>query len=289
MNTRANDSRRALRGKYRRRRAFISIFMLLFISAAIYTLLERNQPWKLQSDEAPAQTEANLTPPETTEREATKREDTKRETTVEKADASLLPPPEESCDSLKVLVGRKHALPPDYQPKDLVSLSARGVPTAGSDYHMIRRVAAEPLGELVSAAASDGEALIVLSAYRSYARQRQNFAHFTGVYGEDAEEVSAPPGQSQHQLGTTVDFTNAEVNYQLLPTFGKTSASKWLEDNAWKHGFIITYPDNDEAGTGRQWEPWEYRFVGVETAKRVHESGLSLRKYLVKVGVRPRC
>ncbi|MGH3090153.1 MAG: M15 family metallopeptidase, partial [Rubrobacteraceae bacterium] len=123
----------------------------------------------------------------------------------------------------------------------------------------------------------------------SYFEQQQNFTHFTGIYGDDAEIVSAPPGQSQHQLGTTVDFTNAEVGYQLLPSFGETSASEWLEKNARKYGFVITYPNGDEQKTGRQWEPWEYRFVGVKTAKEIHESDLSLREYLIEEGVKPVC
>ncbi len=265
----------------RRRRVLIPAFVLMCVSAAVYGLADASGLWNFWNEENPTEIEARSFSEETAE---------ERKDPVKQSDpAPSLPPPEESCDDLRVLVGKNHGLPPDYQPENLSSLRAYGVPAYGGDPLLLRRNAIEPLEGLVSAAASDGQELLVLSAYRSYAKQRQNFAHFTGVYGEDAEEVSAPPGQSQHQLGTTVDFTNAEVNYELLPAFGETSASKWLEGNAWKHGFIITYPNDDKSGTGRQWEPWEYRYVGADLAKRIHESGLSLRKFLTEEGVRPLC
>lgn len=261
---------------------------LLCAAAVAYALMGAGSPWTSQSGENPSDggegSAAN--PVETGAVEATG-----KETSEDRERPSPpLPPPEESCDDPRVLVGKRHALPPDYRPNDLASLANYGVPTLPpSGEFLIRREAAEPLGELISAAGSSGHELVVLSAYRSYAEQQQNFAHFTGIYGEDAEIVSAPPGQSQHQLGTAVDFTNAEVNYELLPSFGETDAGKWLEKNAWKHGFIITYPDGDEQGTGRQWEPWEYRYVGDGLAKDIHESGMSLREFLTEEGVRPLC
>lgn len=259
--------------------------MLVCACVAAYALVEANRPTAgggSPAEETEAST-ANMV-------EARATEETGREEAGNRT-GSEEPAPGESCDDPRVLVGKRHELPPDYQPEDLAPLAAYGVPTyaPNGDDLLVRRGALDPLAELISAASSDSQELVVLSAYRSYAEQHQNFAHFTTVYGEDAEIVSAPPGQSQHQLGTTIDFTNAEVGYELLPAFGDTSASKWLEENAWKHGFIITYPDGDEHGTGRQWEPWEYRYVGAELAKKIHDSELSLREFLTEEGVRPLC
>jgi D-alanyl-D-alanine carboxypeptidase len=125
-----------------------------------------------------------------------------------------LPPPEESCDDLRVLVDRSHSLPPDYYPEDLAPLWACGVPTLGSGEMLLRREAAKHLGHLVEDAAADGEELVVASAYRSYAHQRVSHARLASIYGTGAEAMSATPGHSQHQLGTAVDFTNAAAGYE---------------------------------------------------------------------------
>jgi D-alanyl-D-alanine carboxypeptidase len=198
------------------------------------------------------------------------------------------PTPAESCDSLRVLVDPAHPLPPDYVPEDLVSLWAYGIPTLGEDM-LLRREAAEHLSRLVSAAAADGEELVVASAYRSYRQQQGSYGRLTSVYGTGAGRISAPPGRSQHQLGTAVDFTNAWVGYKLRQSFGDTSASRWLTHHAPEYGFVLAYPIGKETQTGYRWEPWHYRYVGVENAKRLAESALSLQEFLEREGVLPRC
>jgi D-alanyl-D-alanine carboxypeptidase len=198
------------------------------------------------------------------------------------------PPPAKSCDSLRVLVDPAHPLPPDYAPEDLVSLWAFGIPTLDEDM-LLRREAAEHLSHLVAAAAADGEELVVASAYRSYLQQQGSYGRLTSVYGADAGRMSARPGRSQHQLGTAVDFTNAWVGYKLRQTFGVTSASWWLTHHAPEYGFVLAYPIGEETQTGYRWEPWHYRYVGVENAKRLVESGLSLQEFLEREGVLPRC
>jgi D-alanyl-D-alanine carboxypeptidase len=201
------------------------------------------------------------------------------------------PPPEGSCDDLGVLVDRSHPLPPDYAPEDLVALRAYGVPTLGSGEMEMRREAAGRLRDLVSAAAADGEELVVASAYRSYAAQEASHARLKGVYGPDAERMSASPGHSQHQLGTAVDFTNSAAGYQVWEPFGRTSASLWLSGHAREHGFVLAYPGGaeEEAETGYGWEPWHYRYVGAENAERLGDSGLSLQGFLERRGVVPSC
>lgn len=199
------------------------------------------------------------------------------------------PAPEESCDDLRVLVDRNHALPPYYAPRDLVSLRAYGVPVLRGGSPLLRREAARHLRDLVRAATADGEELVVASAYRSYAEQRATYAEFAAIYGEGAGSVSAPPGQSQHQLGTAVDFTNAAADYRLWWPFGDTSASAWLVENAPDYGFVLAYPSGKEDETGYQYEPWHYRYIGAENAARMKESGLSLQAFLTREGVVPRC
>jgi D-alanyl-D-alanine carboxypeptidase len=192
-----------------------------------------------------------------------------------------------TCDDLGVLVHPSHSLPSDYVPPDLVRLQDYGVPTLGSE--VLRRGAAEHLGGLVEDATADGEELVVASAYRSYHEQRLSHQRLTSVFGTGADRTSATPGHSQHQLGTTVDFTNAAAGYQLWVPFARTSAHRWLEQHAWEYGFVLAYPLGKEEETGYKWEPWHYRYVGVENARRIEESDLSLQEFLERSGTTPHC
>ena len=216
-------------------------------------------------------------------------DDSFEEETKEKLLALHLSAPAETCGDLRVLVDRSHSLPPDFVPDDLVALQAYGVPTLGSDVLQLQREAAEHLGRLVEAAAVDGEELVVASAYRSYEEQQISHERLESVYGAGAKGTSATPGHSQHQLGTAVDFTNAAVGYQVWLPFGETTAYWWLEHHAWEHGFVLAYPKGKEEETGYRWEPWHYRYVGVENARRLEESGLSLQEFLEREGVMPLC
>ena len=192
------------------------------------------------------------------------------------------------CNDPLVLVDREHGLPVDYAPDDLVSLRDLGVPILGRDA-LLRREAAGNLERLVASAAAVGEELTVTSAYRSYEDQRLSYARLVSIYGRGADKTSAPPGHSQHQLGTAVDFTNAAVGYEVRRNFGRTSASVWLQEHAHEHGFVLAYPRGGGADTGFHWEPWHYRYVGAENARRVRESPLDLQGYLVQEGVLPSC
>jgi D-alanyl-D-alanine carboxypeptidase len=203
----------------------------------------------------------------------------------ESSSASL----KESCDDLRALVDRSHPLPIDYVPEDLVSLWTYEIPTLGGSEMLLRRKAAEHLSSLVSNAAANGEELVVASAYRSYEEQRASHARLMSVFGADADGMSAAPGHSQHQLGTAVDFTNAAAGYQIWMPFAQTSAYWWLDHHAWEYGFVLAYPRGKEEQTGYQWEPWHYRYVGVEDATRLEKSDLSLQEYLEHEGATSHC
>jgi zinc D-Ala-D-Ala carboxypeptidase len=194
-----------------------------------------------------------------------------------------------TCDDVSVLVDRSHFLSPDYVPKDLVPLQDYNVPTLGSDVLRLRREVAENLRHLVEGATADGEELVVASAYRSYEEQQLSHQRLMSVFGADADGMSAAPGHSQHQLGTAVDFTNAAAGYRLGLPFAQTSAYRWLEHHAWEYGFVLAYPRGEEEQTGYQWEPWHYRYVGVEDAKRLERSDLSLQEFLESAGTLPHC
>ena len=120
------------------------------------------------------------------------------------------------------------------------------------------------------------------SAYRSYANQKATFDYWVRVDGyATAIKESARAGHSEHQLGTTLDFRSyggsAPWNYSDWAT---TKAGAWLKANAWKYGFIMSYPKGKSAVTCYAYEPWHYRYVGRDVAAKVRASKLTLREYL---------
>ena len=120
--------------------------------------------------------------------------------------------------------------------------------------------------------ANDGSVpLSVLSAYRSFGTQGTLKAQYKVTYGAgSANKFSADQGYSEHQLGSAVDFTTPTTG-EDFNSFEKTSAFTWLQNNAYKYGFILSYP---KANTFYQSEPWHWRFVGVELATKLHDTNV---------------
>jgi D-alanyl-D-alanine carboxypeptidase len=166
------------------------------------------------------------------------------------------------------MVGPDHTLTADYVPPDLVFLSAYGITARGAE-DMLREEAALQIGLLLSAAAEDGVEILVASGYRSYREQNGTFEWFKDAYGEDAGKLSVPPGQSEHQLGTAVDFASSDANYELVHEFAQTRAGVWLFENAAQYGFVLSYGEDHETDTDVVYEPWHYRYIGVENALEV--------------------
>jgi D-alanyl-D-alanine carboxypeptidase len=282
--------RRRRRGKERHDQSSVARFLVfLFVSALVVLILDYDTDRSMGSVLAGSGPQAPAALAVTEKTPASGKGTNEEPRTALPPQLPASGPAEESCDDARVLVDRSHPLPPDYAPEDLVTLRSYGLPTLGSDEMWLRREAAERLRAMASAAAADGEELIVASAYRSYEDQQALFARLSVVYGTEADLTSARPGHSQHQLGTAVDFTNAAAGYEVWERFGQTSAYPWLLDHAHEHGFVLAYPRDKEAETGYEWEPWHYRYVGVEDAERIAEGGLSLQEFLVREGVVPHC
>lgn len=113
--------------------------------------------------------------------------------------------------------------------------------------------------------------LVVHSGYRSFAEQKGLKSAYTKTYGiSKSNQFSADQGYSEHQLGTTVDITDGKSG--LVTSFDKSSTFKWLQDNAHKYGFILSYNKNN---TYYQYEPWHWRYVGVALATYMHENNLN--------------
>lgn len=123
------------------------------------------------------------------------------------------------------------------------------------------------LQSLLIAAESDGIDLKILSAYRSFGTQADLKSSYRVTYGSGANAFSADQGYSEHQLGTTVDFTNSKTGGNYIG-FEKTETYQWLLENAHKHGFILSYPENNKYYI---FEPWHWRFVSRSLAKRLQD------------------
>ncbi len=126
------------------------------------------------------------------------------------------------------------------------------------------------LVKMIDDAKSSGLDLLVLSGYRSFHTQASLKSSYKVTYGSGANKFSADQGYSEHQLGTTLDFTNSKIG-AVLSGFDKTSEYKWLQENAHKYGFILSYPKDNSYYI---FEPWHWRYVGVELATKLYDEKL---------------
>ena len=161
---------------------------------------------------------------------------------------------------LLALVDKTHALSPDYEPADLVSLDDYPL-LRNRDGLRLRKVIMDRVLEMDGAAKADGARWPISSSYRSWAYQDGVYQRNAKSMGQaEADRVSARPGHSQHQLGTVMDLGSIDE------TFADTAAGRWMAANAWKYGFSMSYPRGMEAVTGYVWEPWHFRYITVPGA-----------------------
>jgi D-alanyl-D-alanine carboxypeptidase len=121
---------------------------------------------------------------------------------------------------------------------------------------------------MLDEAKSEGVEMYVVSAYRSFNEQQALKGQYTTIYGAgSANQFSADQGYSEHQLGTTIDLTAPGLSGGL-DGFEKTPAFAWLQKNAHEYGFILSYPANNKFYV---FEPWHWRFVGVELATYLYK------------------
>jgi zinc D-Ala-D-Ala carboxypeptidase len=172
--------------------------------------------------------------------------------------------------SLTVVVNKKHKLPSEYIP-ELKNVSGA----------QLRPEAADALALLLQDASNAGLPMRVLSSYRSYSTQIATYNRWVEQSGQaEADTFSARPGHSEHQLGLAVDLGDANSTACDLETcFGNTPSGIWLEYNAHKYGYIIRYPEGKQTITGYQYEPWHLRYVGVNKASEIKNSGLTLDQF----------
>lgn len=176
----------------------------------------------------------------------------------------------EQASSITVVVNKKHRLPADYVPAGLTSVYGA----------LLRAEAASAISSLFEEAKRNGFNLKIISGYRSYQSQASIYNSYVAQDGQAiADTYSARPGFSEHQTGLVADVGYISGECALETCFGDTPAGRWLVNNSHNFGFIIRYPSGKQAITGYQYEPWHLRYVGVDVAKAVYLSGLTLDQY----------
>ena len=182
------------------------------------------------------------------------------------------------ADWHRAVLDVEYRLSSAHRPRDFRSTAAAGL----NGGQKVRRFVIADLKRMATAARRAGARFSVQSSYRSYATQKATFARWVRLHGyARALKESARAGHSEHQLGTTVDLRSYRGKAPWdLADWGKSKAGRWVKANAWKYGFIMSYPKGKTAVTCYIYEPWHFRYVGKKLAKQVHESKLTLREFL---------
>lgn len=183
------------------------------------------------------------------------------------------------------LINAEHPLPEEYEPE---------LGHVQGTFMMDERCAPYAR-EMLAAAEADGVRLKVVSAYRSVQKQRENLEAYIlrlereGKSPSEAEKLArfeiADPGTSEHNAGLALDILTEswwDTHDDVTADFENTEEYLWLSSHAHEYGFILRYPKGWEEVTGYAYEPWHYRFVGVEQAAEIRSSGLPFEYYYIR-------
>ena len=187
------------------------------------------------------------------------------------------------ADPLMVLVNHTSKMPDDY------TFDTKECGSATAVNKTLQTVACDAFLEMQKAAAADGVTIWMQSGYRSVKYQTSLYERKTKYYldkgcdnataREKAAAVVNPPGYSEHNCGLAADLNSPE-HTGLDEGFEKTAAFRWLCEHAGDYGFILRYPKDAEDKTEIIYEPWHWRYVGVENAAKINASGLCFEDYI---------
>ena len=172
------------------------------------------------------------------------------------------------------LVNKYNYLDQNFIPDNLVSVTGM----YARDKAQLVDIAYDNFIKMADAAREENLTIKVTTGYRSYNFQSTLYNNYVKADGvKNADTYSARPGYSEHQLGYSIDLTNAKnVSFDQ---FENTDEYKWLQNNAHKYGFIMRYPKDKEYITGYIFESWHYRYVGTEIATYIYENNITYEEY----------
>lgn len=276
--------------------AFVAILSIAYITVG----MDNDEPETTQSTTESTTlpvSEISTIPENSTEEESTAEEPTTaEETTVQQTTAQPATmgegyeyayagfnPSVATVDSEKwnlLLVNQDYILPEGF--------TVQTAAVSGSSQTMDYRVVPY-YNDMVKAAKADGISLIPISGYRTVERQKNNFERKINYYetlgyskaqaAQLASKIILMPGTSEHNAGLAMDF-GTDGNTSLTESFANTDAFVWLSENAADYGFILRYEKETQDITKVTYEPWHWRYVGVETAKEIKVQGVTLEEYL---------
>ena len=300
MGKKKPEDRKVVRNRRVMIYTFLLIFMLLYISAH-FTLQERKAAEAKKSTEIVAEaTVVNgdkmlaARPEEVVTGDNAVRNDIREDGTrvneieesektadyeMEQQEELVIKPEDMWC---LILTNAEYPVPEDY------AVTLRDVP--GTDQKVDERIY-EPLINMLEAMKAEGLSPVVCSGYRTLDKQEKLFNRKVSAYvkkGRSKEESYALarqtlsiPGSGEHCLGLAVDFYTRSY-HQLERAFEKTPEGKWLREHAPDYGFTLRYDEGKEEITGIEYEPWHFRYVGVDVARYLKEHNLSLEEFYIE-------
>ena len=178
-----------------------------------------------------------------------------------------------------LLVNKEYPLSSKYIPymvEPEVEIYHKGI----NERRYLQPIAATALEELFAAAEDDGHHLVLRCGFRSYNLQRAIYSWNLKTYGYyEVSRYHALEGTSEHQTGLAVDLCCEATGYKNNFDFLKTPDYTWLLENAHRYGWILRYPEGKEEITGYNFEPWHFRYVGIELATYLREQNITLEEY----------
>ena len=199
---------------------------------------------------------------------------------VQPKPVTIFSPPKYSIDeasSIWVVVNKQRQISPlKYQPENLVFPNFPRPKIQNPFGLQLRAEAATASEQLASAMREAGAGRLILnSGFRTFKNQQALYDRTKQTRGlAVAEKLSARPGHSEHQLGLAADFSVRGEPCVIMVCFGKTPGGIWLAENAHEYGYILRYPKGYKAITGFQYEPWHFRYVGIELATAMNTKGI---------------
>ena len=171
------------------------------------------------------------------------------------------------------IVNKNYKLDKNYIPNDLEIIDIN----YSCENKYLRKRAKIQFEKMAKDAKKNNLNIIAVSTYRSYDYQKNLYSNYVKEKGEEyANMASAKAGHSEHQTGLAVDISDKSLDYD---NFENTKEFKWVSKNAHKYGFILRYPKAKFHTTGFKYEPWHYRYVGINVATYIYENNITLEEY----------